>query len=161
VIQHLLLGINTHINLDLAIAAAETAPGHTIENLKQDFVQINTIIASLTGTVYERLCRIWFPLRLLGGITQNRHEAVVNFSIVKAREASWSNALLLAYAGENEGHRQCINMIDGGVNRIAGGIIRPGIAAGLILNTVRQMEPKQPEAIIAVLHAGQTKAVNK
>jgi hypothetical protein len=36
VMQHLLLGINTHINLDLAIAAAHTAPGNAITGLQHD-----------------------------------------------------------------------------------------------------------------------------
>ncbi len=36
VIQQLLLGINTHINLDLAIAAAHTCPGNGINALEKD-----------------------------------------------------------------------------------------------------------------------------
>ena len=43
VIQHLLLGINTHINLDLGIAAAETSPGEAIHDLEQDFLKINQL----------------------------------------------------------------------------------------------------------------------
>jgi hypothetical protein len=44
VLQHLLLGINTHINLDLAIAAADCCPGDTIYDLQTDFIKINDII---------------------------------------------------------------------------------------------------------------------
>lgn len=152
VIQHLLLGINTHINLDLAIAAAETAPGAAIEDLQSDFEAINIVIASLTGKVYDRLCRIWFPLRLLGRITANSHEAVVNFSIGKARAASWSNALLLAHCGPGHAQQKCIDVIDGGVNKIAGGIINPGKAASMLLKTVQWMEPAQPSQIIKLLN---------
>jgi hypothetical protein len=153
VIQHLLLGVNTHINLDLAIAAAETAPGNGIEDLHADFVKINGIIASLVGTMYDRLCRIWLPLRLLGRITQNSHEAVVNFSIVKAREASWANALLLAYAGDNDARDGCISVIDNTVTRVAGGIIWPGRPTAFLLKTIRWMEPGRPADIIKLLQA--------
>ncbi|MEO8117494.1 MAG: DUF5995 family protein, partial [Bacteroidota bacterium] len=47
VLQHLLLGINTHINLDLAIAAAEVAPGNSIYAMHNDFNKINSLISSL------------------------------------------------------------------------------------------------------------------
>ena len=49
VLQHLILGINAHINLDLGIAAALTAPGDEIIGLQNDFEKINDIIATLTG----------------------------------------------------------------------------------------------------------------
>lgn len=51
VLQHLMLGINTHINLDLAIAAAAVAPGESIHALKTDFNRINLLIASLVDDV--------------------------------------------------------------------------------------------------------------
>jgi Family of unknown function (DUF5995) len=47
ILQHLLVGINAHINLDLGIAAAETAPGQALSGLRRDFDRINEIIASL------------------------------------------------------------------------------------------------------------------
>src|SRR5690606_22160887 len=37
VFQHLLLGINTHINLDLGIAAAQTVSGDQIHEMQADF----------------------------------------------------------------------------------------------------------------------------
>lgn len=41
VIQHLLLGINAHINLDLGIAAGQTLEGDAIMDLVEDFNRIN------------------------------------------------------------------------------------------------------------------------
>ena len=41
VLQHLLLGMNAHINLDLGIAAAQISPKDEIHSLQNDF---NTII---------------------------------------------------------------------------------------------------------------------
>jgi hypothetical protein len=59
VLQHLLLGINTHINLDLAIAAAECCPAHKIFDLKSDFGKINSVIAHLVQSVQDTLAQIW------------------------------------------------------------------------------------------------------
>ena len=47
VFQHLLLGINAHINLDLGIAAAHTCNRSTIDAMQEDFTKINILIASL------------------------------------------------------------------------------------------------------------------
>ncbi len=59
VIQQLLMGINTHINLDLAVAAATIAPGESIYALEEDFNRISNLIAALVNEVQESLCRIW------------------------------------------------------------------------------------------------------
>ncbi|MGH9269604.1 MAG: DUF5995 family protein, partial [Acidimicrobiales bacterium] len=48
ILQHLLLGINAHINLDLAIAAAEVSPGRAIAGLEADFNRINDVLAALS-----------------------------------------------------------------------------------------------------------------
>lgn len=96
VIQHLLLGMNAHINLDLAIAAAITAPGNSVYALQNDFNKINQLIAGLANDVQEALCKVWFPMRWLTKIANGKQMALLNFSVDKARAASWANALLLS-----------------------------------------------------------------
>src|SRR5262249_50866715 len=51
VVQQLLAGINAHINLDLGVAAAITAPGEQLPSLQTDFNQINAVLAGEVGTV--------------------------------------------------------------------------------------------------------------
>ena len=41
IIQHLLLGVNAHINLDLGIVAAEICPGEKLQGFAGDFEKIN------------------------------------------------------------------------------------------------------------------------
>lgn len=139
VIQHLILGINTHINLDLAIAAALTCPGNTIDTLEKDFYKINTIINSLVDDVQESLCRIWLPMRMLTKIANGRQEAVLNFSIDKAREASWANALLLA-AMTSDQQQRYIQQMDATVLQIGKGIENPGMVASAITRAIRATE---------------------
>ncbi len=65
VIQQLILGINTHINLDLAIASAVTAPGDSIHKLEADFNRINDVIGSLFDDVQRCLEDVWLPMKFL------------------------------------------------------------------------------------------------
>ena len=111
VLQHLILGINTHINLDLSIAAAQTCPGEKIYGLQKDFEKINDVIADLSQQVQNSLADIWFPLRTLQKITNKREEPVLNFSINSARKASWANAVALALI-QGHAHENYIIKID-------------------------------------------------
>ncbi|WP_460762832.1 DUF5995 family protein [Niabella terrae] len=139
VLQHLLLGINTHINLDLAIATALTAAGGDINELEADFNLINDTIRSLTDDVQECLSRIWLPMRLLSKISNNRQDAVLNFSINKARQSSWANALLLS-GMEEAGRQNHIQAMDGLVLRVGQAIQEPGIPVSWLLRFIRKTE---------------------
>src|SRR5215208_6769647 len=59
VVQHLMLGMNAHINLDLGIAAATVAPTPPeLQTLKPDFMLINDILGRLLGVVELELGQI-------------------------------------------------------------------------------------------------------
>ncbi|CAN5612615.1 DUF5995 family protein [soil metagenome] len=139
VLQHLLLGINTHINLDLAIAAALTSPGDAIGALQKDFNKINDVIKSLVDDVQESLCRVWWPMRLVAKIANGRQDAVLNFSIDKARTASWASALLLA-AMTNAQQQPYIQQMDRTVELLGTRIQSPGRWTSFILRIVRTTE---------------------
>jgi hypothetical protein len=96
VLQHLLLGMNAHINLDLGVAAARTSLGEAVHDLKRDFNRINAIFASLIDEVEQELARIWPLLKLLDRIGGRTDEAMINFSIEKARDHAWKVAQDLA-----------------------------------------------------------------
>ncbi len=96
ILQHLLAGMNAHINLDLGIAAAEVAPGADIHDLAADFNSINNLLANMIQKVEDQLSVVspWFDmLDTLGGRTE---DAVVKFSIAKARALAWKTAQELA-----------------------------------------------------------------
>lgn len=96
VLQHLLLGMNAHINLDLGIAAAQTSPGDQLPALKNDFSRINQTLASLVGDVQEELAQIWHLLGLMSRLLGDVDKVVINFSMKKARDAAWEFAEVLA-----------------------------------------------------------------
>jgi hypothetical protein len=150
VLQHLLLGVNTHINLDLCIAAAQCCPGETIYALQTDFEKINDIIEIQSQLVQDTLNNIWPPLKLFSDISNNREKDVLNFSIATARKCSWANAIVLANTDKNvsAGH---ISQIDTMVTDVAKKIIEPGIWMEFLLKPVRMMEDRDVDKLIELL----------
>jgi hypothetical protein len=92
VIQHLMIGMNAHINLDLGIAAATVAPTpQALEALHADFNRINDVLARLVRIVEDQLCAICPPLqRLADRITVEDH--VFDFGLNAARDVAWKLA---------------------------------------------------------------------
>ena len=150
VLQHLLLGINTHINLDLGIAAAQCCPGDTIYSLQTDFGKINDIIEAQSQIVQDILCNIWPPLKLFTDISNNSQKAVLNFSIDTARKCSWANAIVLANTDDTLKAAH-ISQIDNMVVGLAKQIIDPGIWMEFLLKPVRMMEDSDTNKLIGLL----------
>ena len=96
VTQHLLLGMNAHINLDLGIAAAEVSTGNRIEELENDFNKINEILASLVDEVQNGLSSIWPFLRKILKLSGKVDNYIVDFSMKIARDGAWKFATELA-----------------------------------------------------------------
>ena len=140
VLQHILLGINAHINLDLGIAAAQTRSGDAIFGLRKDFERVNDIIASLTDHVQERLADIWLPWALLDRFLRTEDEGWINFSIRVSRGAAWKAATTLALVHENTAEQMLIRNLDSGVSELAKKIINPGIGPRMGLRWMRRTE---------------------
>lgn len=149
ILQHLLLGINAHINLDLAIAAAQTAPGGSIHALATDFNRINDVIGSLAGSMQNRLANLCPPMHLLSQLAAGREKAVLNFSIAKARQAAWANAVILAELTEPDD--QHIAHMDQVVALLATRIEQPGGWTRWLLPIIRWWEEKDVEKAAAEL----------
>jgi len=150
VLQHLLMGINTHINLDLCIAAAQCSPGKSIYALQSDFEKINEIIESQAQLVQNILCKIWPPLKLLTSISNNQEKALLNFSIDTARKCSWANAIVLANIDDSQKDDH-ISQIDSMVVELGKQIINPGIWLEFLLKLVRMMEDADVDKLIGLL----------
>jgi hypothetical protein len=150
VLQHLLLGMNAHINLDLAVAAAETSPGDQIGALGQDFNRINDILGAMIGDVQDRLARVSYYMTFADRFGGRTDEAVMNFSINRAREASWRMAVRLARMTPAERARE-IEEIDARVALLARVIQYPGIGLRTANIFVRLSEGRDPARIYDIL----------
>ena len=96
VLQHLLIGMNAHINLDLGIAAAQVMEGKDINDLKDDFDKINEILSSLVAEVESDLSAIWPTLKLILKWTKKVDDFLIDFSMELARDGAWRFAKNLA-----------------------------------------------------------------
>ncbi len=96
VLQHLVVGINAHINLDLGIACAEVAPGAALPTLRRDFDRINEILALLLRSVLDRIGRISPWIRILDWAGGRSDDELIKFSIEVARTQAWGFARELA-----------------------------------------------------------------
>lgn len=93
--QHIVLGMNAHINYDLALSAAQLMKDEDIQPLKSDFQRINGILFSLTNELQELLSKVSPLFFLVDWMGKNRDEQLINFSMERARALSWKNTVML------------------------------------------------------------------
>ncbi|MEO8336528.1 MAG: DUF5995 family protein [bacterium] len=155
IMQHLLLGMNAHINLDLGVAAAETCPGAALAGLEHDFNEINTVLSTLETDVEREVCSLSPWIDRLDHIDPNAGRVISNFSIDRARECSWQTAQRLAVLTGAE-RDAAIGTIDDDVAILAHLVERPmGILINFNLVLVRLRETWDVRKVIRVL-SGQT-----
>ncbi len=93
VVQHLLVGMNAHINLDLGIAAATIAPTPAeLESLWPDFKTINQVLARLVKVVEDELGEISPRLQHIEEFAPGLEDRIFDFGIDMARDAAWTLA---------------------------------------------------------------------
>lgn len=118
VLQHLLLGMNVHINLDLGIAAAEVSDGGDFESLKTDFNKINDILFELVKNVERDLAEIWPFLLWILKKTRKADDFIIRFSMQLARDGAWRFARHLSTQNTIE-RASYIHRRDEGVAKLA------------------------------------------
>ena len=127
IVQHLLLGINAHINLDLGIAAAETSPGADLPALRRDFNEINGVLRGMLDDVQVRIAGVspWFGV--LDMIGMRTDEEIFTFGLNKSRELAWKTALNLNQNPRVNWSAQ-IDVHDRAVTALAIPIYNPGLS---------------------------------
>jgi hypothetical protein len=148
ILQHLLLGINAHINLDLGIAVAELNLDD-LDSFKGDFDQINDILESLLDDVQEIIGRFSPLLTFLDTLGGRFDEAMVNFSIQKARRDAWDFAEQLARQGQHE-QLKTICTMDRKTALLGRLIAEPGGVLGKVIDVIRYQEY---EDVTEIIHA--------
>ncbi len=123
--QHIMVGMNAHINLDLGIAAASVRQRDAIFGLRRDFERINDIISSLVDSTQSQLAEIWLPFAWLDRLLRTEDEGWVNFSIRVARGAAWKAALALAFAPDQAAEQQIVRTLDHSVAFFSQKLVRP------------------------------------
>ena len=139
IVQQLVLGVNAHINLDLAVAAARTCPGDAIHDLRADFDRINAILAAVMAR-FDVVLAGFSPL--LGGldaILGRLDEDILGFKLNKARSEAWDAAVLLA--GQPPAARAATErMLDRSATGVARLVLSPPWPVPAALDVVRFTE---------------------
>ena len=150
VLQHLLMGMNAHINLDLGIAAAKTAPGDDLAALEEDFMEINALLASRINRVQDKLSAVSPLLILLDYIGGFRDEKFAEFSLEKARDHAWKVAQRFAFLSRDE-HAEAIVELDRKVSEFNQLISHPGRLIGAVLQVIKWFEKKDVKLIMKAM----------
>jgi hypothetical protein len=149
-LQHLLWGINAHINLDLGIAAVETTGERSISGLKNDFDKINEVLAELVEEVQDELCEIWPLLKVFLKLSGKLDDKLINFSMKLARDGAWEFAEELSFTAEADRER-CIALRDDRIAEIAEFVYPANILARILFGVIRIGLRKSVASRIGVL----------
>ena len=158
VLQHLLLGMNAHINLDLGMAAAQVSAGSDIKNIRNDFSAINAILGSLTFELLKEINRV-SPLLSLFGLHATNNSLLIQFSITNARDGSWAFAEELS-TKNNIDYDACITVRSETIKKLGLALLQ---AKGLIRITIwiiHLFEWRRPRKIISVLYASRKEFIH-
>lgn len=150
VLQHLMVGMNAHIDLDLGIAAAETAPGAALKGLRNDFFKINEILASLVNGVQDELARVWPGMKLIDRIAGKTDEGLANFGMKITRGRAWQVAETLAPLTP-EARAAVIEKLDTEVTNVGGVLLFQGYFLSLVMLLIRLSERRSVRKIIEIL----------
>jgi hypothetical protein len=150
ILQHLLLGMNAHINVDLGVAAARTSPGTDLPSLQNDFNRINEILSNLLNRVQDKINALSPGFGFLDSVGGRTDEAIMNFSIQRARDAAWSVAEKLAPLSEAEQERE-IARLDERIEALAQLVRNPGFLVRTVALAIRIFESSNISRNINVL----------
>jgi hypothetical protein len=153
VTQHLLLGINAHINLDLGVAAAAAAAPGDVEALRDDFETINDVLAELVDRMQASLATVspWTRFVDIAGLRFD--EAVVTFSLRRARADAWDFATSLSRVDADQ--RLVLEAArDAEVAALGARIARPGRPMRWLVTAAQRREHHDLQGVIAGLGAG-------
>lgn len=139
VLQHLLLGINAHVNLDLGIASAQVSTVEDIESLKHDFDQINAILSNLVGGVEKCLIKIWPTLTWILKFTGKIDNFFIDFSMETARNGAWKFANEFVATPEDQ-REACLHLRDQRITEIARLVSNPGYFVSAVFKFIRLFE---------------------
>ena len=148
IIQHLMMGMNAHINLDLAVAASLIMEGKPIAELERDFNKVNDVLAGLLDEMQVKIGKVSKLMFLLDWIGKRTDEKVINFSMEKARTVSWFTANELWNLTGDKRKARIID-VDRNVESISEFLIQPPSGfLRFVLKLIGRFEEKNIETII-------------
>lgn len=150
ILQHLLLGMNAHINFDLGIAAATVAPGASLPALQRDFNEINVILAGLMAGVESEISAVSPWIDLVATAAGNVDSVLAAFNMDLARNVAWRVAEKLAPLDTANQQRQ-IEEVDLAATLLGRALLYPPLLTTAALVIVRGRETSSVPDVIDIL----------
>lgn len=150
VLQHLLLGMNAHINLDLPIASVKILDRHDPEGFEEDFHAVNDLLASLIDEIQDEIATagLWMKVvDILGGPVD---EALCSLFLSRARSSAWSRALMLHELDPSD-RPAVIRQYDQNTRTIAQHIYAPDSAISGLRSHLRSAESDDVRSVIEAM----------
>jgi Family of unknown function (DUF5995) len=96
ILQHLLAGVNAHIDLDLGIAAQAVAPPGNLEALHNDFNTVNDVLTSEVGAVVNELNELSPALADVYHLLTGNEIFLIDEAVKAFRDSAWTFAEILS-----------------------------------------------------------------
>lgn len=152
-IQHAILGMNAHINVDLGVAAAMICPGDKIHELEEDFMEVNLVLMELVKELQVRLARVSKFMFLLDWVGGRKDQIIIGWSIKKARHEAWRFAKKIAFL-EGAAYDDALLNKDQEISELSMMVANPpGMWLNLALSVIRFFEVKDVGRVIQALRA--------
>jgi len=145
IVQHVLLGINAHVNHDLPIATVATCGDAPLESMQDDFNSINDVLGETYHEIIRSLGRVsgWANAAASMGGGQ-----VFNFSLRVGRDRAWGTAQNLYAKRQDEAVAAAYRKeIDEVVSVLSYLITQPPKLAKPVVWALRKLENKDPRAV--------------
>jgi hypothetical protein len=148
IVQHLLLGINAHVNFDLprAVVAIARDTGD-LASVRDDFDAVNDVLAATSVGVLQDLDRVsrWVSeAAAIGG------DRVFRFSLRVARDRAWSAAERL-YRLDGPAEHAYLAELDRLVSVLAYLSTHPKFPGSVLVPVARRFEQHDPHKVVAAL----------
>jgi hypothetical protein len=96
ILQHILAGVNAHIDLDLGITVQNIAPATRLPQLHDDYNTINAVLASQVNGLINDIDQLSPELAELYQVLANNEIFLINQTVRAMRDSAWRFAIVLA-----------------------------------------------------------------
>jgi hypothetical protein len=96
IVQHMLAGVNAHIDLDLGIAVEQVAPGAKLPSIQTDFNTVNKVLAAQVNVVVDEIDELSPVLSDIYDVLMKNEIDLIGDALLIFRDGAWRFAELLA-----------------------------------------------------------------
>ncbi len=143
-LQHLLLGMNAHINLDLGVATVAAA-GDDLAAVQRDVVRVNEILFQVLDHLQDGLGDVSPRMKMLDRLGGSWDERVMRVGIRTCRDLAWTFAGTLVDA---EDPAAVTRVRDEDAAWLARGMLRPWSPVGLSARMISRVESRDIPAVV-------------